>query len=65
MYNDNNLDKFTFSIKYPLLFVSSKIWDANLAYNNHITSIGNIMYTSYGIWLIIASFILLLALVGA
>ena len=47
-----------------LLFVTSKIWDGNLAENNHITSIGNIMYTNYNIWLIIASFILLLAMVG-
>ncbi len=48
-----------------LLFVSSKIWDGNLAESNHITTIGNIMYTNYNIWLIIASFILLLAMVGA
>ena len=48
-----------------LLFVTSKIWDGNLAENNHITSIGNVMYTNYNIWLIIASFILLLAMVGA
>jgi NADH-ubiquinone oxidoreductase chain 6 len=48
-----------------LLFVTSKIWDGNLAESNHITSIGNIMYTNYNIWLIIASFILLLAMVGA
>jgi NADH-ubiquinone oxidoreductase chain 6 len=31
----------------------------------HITGIGNIMYTSYSIWLIITSVILLLAMVGA
>jgi NADH-ubiquinone oxidoreductase chain 6 len=30
-----------------------------------MTSIGNIMYTNNNIWLIIASFILLLAMVGA
>lgn len=48
-----------------LLFVTSKIWDGNLAENNHITSIGNLMYTNYNIWLLIASFILLLAMVGA
>ena len=29
------------------------------------TSIGNIMYTSYSMWLIITSIILLLAMVGA
>jgi len=48
-----------------LLFVTGKIWDGNLAESNHITTIGNIMYTNYNIWLIIASFILLLAMVGA
>jgi NADH-ubiquinone oxidoreductase chain 6 len=46
-------------------FVTSKIWDGNLAENSHITSIGNIMYTSYSIWLILTSVILLLAMVGA
>jgi len=48
-----------------VLFVASNTWDGNLAENNHITAIGNIMYTNYSIWLIIASFILLLAMVGA
>ena len=32
-------------------FVTSKIWDGNLSETSHITSIGNIMYTSYSIWL--------------
>jgi NADH-ubiquinone oxidoreductase chain 6 len=45
--------------------MSSKIWDGNLAESNHITAIGNIMYTNYNIWLIMASIILLLAMVGA
>ena len=48
-----------------ILFATSKIWDGNLAETSHITSIGNIMYTNYNIWLLIASFILLLAMVGA
>jgi NADH-ubiquinone oxidoreductase chain 6 len=46
-------------------FVTSKAWDGNLAETSHITSIGNIMYTSYSIWLIMTSVILLLAMVGA
>ena len=46
------------------MFVTSKIWDGNLAETTHITSIGNILYTSYFIWLIITSIILLLAMVG-
>ena len=48
-----------------ILFITSKIWDGNLGETSHITSIGNIMYTNYNMWLIIASFILLLAMVGA
>ena len=48
-----------------IYFVTSKIWDGNLSETGHITSIGNIMYTSYSIWLIITSIILLLAMVGA
>jgi NADH-ubiquinone oxidoreductase chain 6 len=46
-------------------FVTSNMWDGNLSETNHITSIGNIMYTSYSIWLILTSIILLLAMVGA
>ena len=48
-----------------IAFVTSKTWDGNLAETSHITSIGNIMYTSYSVWLIITSIILLLAMVGA
>lgn len=48
-----------------ILFVTSKTWDGNLAETSHITTIGNIMYTSYSIWLILTSIILLLAMVGA
>ena len=46
-------------------FVSSHIWDGALAETSHITSIGNIIYTSYPLWLLITSIILLLAMVGA
>ena len=48
-----------------LSFVTSQIWDGVLAETPHITSIGNIIYTSYPIWLILTSLILLLAMVGA
>ena len=48
-----------------ILFITSKIWDGNLGETSHITSIGNIMYTNYNVWLIIASFILLVAMFGA
>ena len=55
-YSDDNISP---------VFVTSMSWDGNLSETTHITSIGNIMYTSYSIWLIITSFILLLAMVGA
>lgn len=48
-----------------LQYVTSKSWDGNLVDNTDIISIGNIMYTSYSIWLLITSIILLLAMVGA
>lgn len=47
-----------------IFFVISKMWDGNLTETNHMSSIGNIIYTNYNIWLIIVSFILLLAMVG-
>lgn len=56
---------FNFSGNSEIMFVTSKSWDGSLAETTHITSIGNIMYTSYSIWLIITSIILLLAMVGA
>jgi NADH-ubiquinone oxidoreductase chain 6 len=48
-----------------LAHVTSVSWDGYLAETSHITSIGNILYGNYSIWLIITSIILLLAMVGA
>jgi NADH-ubiquinone oxidoreductase chain 6 len=48
-----------------IYYVTSKLWDGNLWETSHITTIGNILYTSYSIWLILTSIILLLAMVGA
>ena len=70
LYNNDYLNKF-FKLSDTKLdngeipFVTSKIWDGNLAETSHITSIGSIMYTNYSIWLILTSIILLLAMVGA
>nr|YP_009937124.1 NADH dehydrogenase subunit 6 [Cladosporium sphaerospermum]QNT26360.1 NADH dehydrogenase subunit 6 [Cladosporium sphaerospermum] len=58
-------DLNTLSSNSDILFVSSHIWDGALAETSHITSIGNIIYTSYPLWLLITSIILLLAMVGA
>lgn len=46
-------------------YVSSKSWDGNITDTIDIMSIGNVLYSSYSIWLIISSIILLLAMVGA
>ena len=56
---------YNFSIKKKLTHVTSVSWDGYLAETSHITSIGNILYGNYSIWLIITSIILLLAMVGA
>jgi NADH-ubiquinone oxidoreductase chain 6 len=48
-----------------IVYTSSKGWDNSLVDITQISSIGNIMYTSYAIFLIIVSIILLLAMVGA
>lgn len=46
-------------------YASSKGWDSSLIEPTHIASIGNVMYTSHSMWLIISSIILLLGMVGA
>lgn len=48
-----------------IMFVTSNMWDGNITETSHISAIGNILYTSYNMWLFLASFILLLAMVGA
>ena len=56
-----NLNTFSSDIH----FVTSKIWDGALVENSDITSIGNVLYTNYNMWLLLASLILLLAIVGS
>jgi NADH-ubiquinone oxidoreductase chain 6 len=45
--------------------VSSNNWDSNLIDTYDIINIGNVMYTSLSMWLIITSIILLLSMVGS
>ena len=45
-------------------YLVSNGWDSNLLEIIHITGIGNILYTNYFLWLILASIILLLAMIG-
>jgi len=54
-----------FDSKQQIIYVSSNNWDTVLIDVTNITSIGNIMYSNYSIWLFIVSVILLLAMVGS
>lgn len=60
-FSDHSYEIGTDRISY----ICSKLWDGTILETTHITSIGDIMYTSYSIWIIITSIILLLAMVGA
>lgn len=61
--NDININQYIFDEQ--IQYASSKSWDSSLVDITHITGIGNVMYTNYAIWLLIASIILLLAMVGS
>nr|YP_009568369.1 NADH dehydrogenase subunit 6 [Orbilia oligospora]QBL02001.1 NADH dehydrogenase subunit 6 [Orbilia oligospora] len=63
-----NLNFFTLkdSSWYKNFFHSSyDIWDSSIGALNDITAIGNIIYTSHAVWLLIMSIVLLLAMIGA
>jgi NADH-ubiquinone oxidoreductase chain 6 len=64
-FNKEWLKSLFSSSKENINIVSTTSWDSNLVEVIHITSIGNILYTNYFLWLILASTILLLAMVGA
>lgn len=51
--------------KGNVMLVTSNSWDGNMTETSHISTIGNMLYTSYNIWLFLASFILLLSMTGA
>lgn len=59
-FNINNINN---SNNY-ITFVSSESWDNHLIGTDYISSVGNVLYTNYCIWLILTSIILLLAMVG-
>ena len=75
---DSNLNKIFFNVKSDNLlntmyynmnteninYTSSFFWDGNMIEFNPIASMGSIMYTSYPMWLIVTSLILLLAMIG-
>jgi len=58
-------NKLIYMNNNDITFSLSNNWDNNILEYNHISTIGSILYTSHNIWLIITSFILLLAMVGA
>lgn len=60
----NMFNVFNFNNE-KLLYVTSGMWDNILVENSHIASIGNVIYSSHFILLIITSIILLLAMVGS
>jgi NADH-ubiquinone oxidoreductase chain 6 len=57
----NNYDYSNITLKNSV----AVYWDGNLSQISHISTIGNIIYTNYFIWLILSSIILLLAMIGA
>jgi NADH-ubiquinone oxidoreductase chain 6 len=62
--NNELLNVISLNKEHDNLYVSSNIWDTVLINVSHIISIGNVIYTNYFIWIVIASIILLLAMVG-
>jgi len=70
MYSIHNninyiLNNFYSLYNNELSFVTSQMWDGRLAETFHITTIGNIIYTNFPLWLILTSIILLLAMIGS
>jgi len=61
-----NVKSNVFEIKdQSLEYVSSQAWDAMLTESSHINTLGNILYTSFPLWILLTSLILLLSMVGA
>jgi NADH:ubiquinone oxidoreductase subunit 6 (subunit J) len=48
-----------------VMFVTSNNWDGYITETNHAATIGMVLYTVFNMWLLLASIILLLAMVGA
>nr|YP_010608755.1 NADH dehydrogenase subunit 6 [Drechslerella dactyloides]WAN89835.1 NADH dehydrogenase subunit 6 [Drechslerella dactyloides] len=70
IYSSTTINLKIFNIKdsfwYENVFHTNyDIWDGTIGALNDITAIGNIMYTSHSMWLLITSIVLLLAMIGA
>jgi NADH-ubiquinone oxidoreductase chain 6 len=48
-----------------IMFVTSNNWDGYITDTNHAAALGMVLYSTFNIWLILTSIILLLAMVGA
>jgi NADH-ubiquinone oxidoreductase chain 6 len=48
-----------------VMYISSNNWDGYMTETNHAAVLGMILYTTFNMWLLMASIILLLAMVGA
>lgn len=64
-YLQNGFISFELHLWRTLYYASSYGWDNFLIYVLDISNIGNVMYTSHLIWLIVISIILLMSMVGA
>lgn len=62
IYSFFNSEKFNY---FGVNLISNDKWDGNLVSVTQVSSIGNLIYSSHAIWLIIASTILLVAMIGA
>ena len=67
LYNSQDIDLNINEYIYDeqIEYAISNSWDTSLYDITHISCIGNVMYSYYAIWLVIASIILLLAMVGS
>lgn len=61
----NNVPYVEIEDSKNLNYVTSNKWDGSFINNEQISSVGNLLYTNYSLWLIIVSVILLLAMVGS
>lgn len=58
-------DKFLPKEIYNFFIATANNWMSSLIEHSQISSIGNIMYSTYSLWFLVTSLILLLAMVGA
>lgn len=56
-----SIDQITTNVMY----ISSNTWDGFMSETSHIVGVGMVLYTTFNMWLLIASLILLLAMVGS